>query len=591
MDQKKFRVVKDFEDQNDYIYTPTLKILKEKILPPKNLNILSQEGNSCTGYALAATINFLNKENSNKLPVSGDMIYEFAKTFDEWIGEDYNGSSCRGAIKALKNMGVCSQESWEKSGGIFSKDQLLDAKKNKLGAYYRINLKLEDFHCALNETGVIFVSSYIHEGWKKVDTKDGKIPFKKSNKIDSHAFAIVGYDETGFYIQNSWGKKWGNEGLGHWSYEDFMENILDAWVLQMGVSTNAIDSKINLKSSNLKTGYSPDSNEIWGHYVNIDDGEFVTKDKYPSRYEDLKTTMSIIEKSLYKHVVIYAHGGLNTKKDCAVRTKAMLKTFKENGIYPINIMYNTGVVEELKDSFLRVDEDSKKTSYFGEEVVNSCLEKATKSIGRALWREMKNGARVMFENEKAGVKVIDEIVKLYELKKIKIHIVGHSTGAILLMHLLDYLSNSKKPIEITSCSLMAPAAKMSDFDKYYEPILNGVSSVKIKNMCIYSLNDKLEKDDNVGLVYRSSLLYLVSNSYEDKNPEKLLGMEIYNKNLKNQPNFEIIYSGKKEYQDRCKSKSHGGFDNDPFTMNDILKRILETKDIPESKFDSKNLDY
>ncbi|MGL5901783.1 MAG: hypothetical protein ACRCZO_03795, partial [Cetobacterium sp.] len=220
-------------------------------------------------------------------------------------------------------------------------------------------------------------------------------------------------------------------------------------------------------------------------------------------------------------------------------------------------------------------------------ITDGFIETITKPIGRKLWKQMKSGAQDMFKNQKAGTKVVDEILKLAQEGNFKIHIVGHSTGAILLMHLLDYLSNGKKPIEITSCSLMAPAAKMDDFSKYYLPILNNKNSVKIKNMCIYCLNEKQEEDDKVTIFYRKSLLYLVSNSYETKNPEKLLGMQIYNKSIKTSDSkkFEIIYSGQKEYQNRCRSEKHGEFDEDPFTMNDILKRVLEVKVLPKSKFD------
>ena len=40
------------------------------------------------------------------------MLYEMAKKHDEWPGEDYEGSSCRGAIRGWKNMGVCSDGDW-----------------------------------------------------------------------------------------------------------------------------------------------------------------------------------------------------------------------------------------------------------------------------------------------------------------------------------------------------------------------------------------------------------------------------------------------------------------------------------------------
>lgn len=61
----------------------------------------------------------------------------------------------------------------------------------------------------------------------------------------AHAFVIVGYNKTGFYVLNSWGRSWGGRfdddgrvpGIAHWSYKDWAESIMDAWILRLGVPT------------------------------------------------------------------------------------------------------------------------------------------------------------------------------------------------------------------------------------------------------------------------------------------------------------------------------------------------------------------
>ena len=37
------------------------------------------------------------------------MLYEMAKKFDDWKGEGYAGSCCRGAVRGWENMGACSE--------------------------------------------------------------------------------------------------------------------------------------------------------------------------------------------------------------------------------------------------------------------------------------------------------------------------------------------------------------------------------------------------------------------------------------------------------------------------------------------------
>ena len=91
-------------------------------------------------------------------------------------------------------------------------------------------------------------------------------------------------------------------------------------------------------------------------------------------------------------------------------------------------------------------------------------------------------------------------------------------------------------------------------------------------MDIYALTDKLERDDNVALVYRKSLLFLVSGALERQREKPVLGMARYLDTVSSASNLNRIYSDGKNGISR--SVSHGGFDNDSFTLNAIMKRIL-----------------
>ena len=60
-----------------------------------------QEG-ACTGFGLAAVANYLlrrRRVSPDQQPVSPRMLYEMARRYDEWPGENYSGSSARGAMK------------------------------------------------------------------------------------------------------------------------------------------------------------------------------------------------------------------------------------------------------------------------------------------------------------------------------------------------------------------------------------------------------------------------------------------------------------------------------------------------------------
>jgi len=607
-DKYKLNAVSDAPDIRDLSYQPALIPLKDEIEPPRDLVILDQgsEG-ACTGFGLAATINFLNQFKRKPTRVSARMIYEMARKFDEWDGDEYSGSSCRGAMRGWQNMGVCDDELWPYSVNDNSEltiQQSKNARQNTPGAYYRLTHRVEDFHAALNEVGVLYVSALVHEGWYKSNIKNGEIPYRNKTK-GGHAFAVVGYNDRGFYVQNSWGKDWGENGIALWTYEDWRENISDGWVARLAVPVPQLWASRSFRGESLqddgsKTEFglfkSPKRYEIKGHFVHIDDGKFHTKGKYFSSLNDVKETGDLLKTSdKYKHILLYAHGGLNSPQASAERIAAMKSIFMENGIYPYHFMYDTGLLEELKDIiFKRSTDGPKRAEGLWDNIVERwdiAVENTTRSAGRAFWREMKRGATSPFEDVGAGSATLTALLGGLD-SNIKVHIVGHSTGGILMAHLLERLAQIKPTLRIASCSLMAPACTVDYFNTYYRQMLKtGINNFGIDQMTIYNLTDKLEKDDTVTPAYRKSLLYLVSNAFEEERGEAILGMENYSNEI-SENKLEIVYShDDSRKESRTESVVHGGFDNDPKTMNDILKRILDVKIDPETLFTKKNLDY
>ena len=614
LDDYLLNAVADAPDFRDFTYQPALLQLAEEVPPPAQGLILDQgkEG-TCTGFGLAAVINLLlARRGQHGRPVSPRMLYEMARKYDEWQGEDYSGSSCRGAIQGWHNMGVCSEKlapytDSEKCWSL-SIEQAKEARATTLGAYYRVRKRLSDYHAAINETGVLFASARVHSGWKRDSVKNGLIEYR-SDPVGSHAFAIVGYNRQGFWVQNSWGKKWGNKGLALWSYQDWLENVRDAWAVRMAISTPQIWHLAVPPSSDddLQKGLfsrSPKRAEIVGHYVHIDDGEFDTRGRYWSDLASVRQTADLVARSeKYKHLLFYAHGGLNSTKASARRIAAMKEVFKDNGIYPFHFMYDTGLLEEIKDLVLGKKKQVEARAGGLTDYTDKLLEGATRPAGRAVWREMKNGARKPFEKNEndedgAGIQTIAAFLSAFTqpaASSKQFHVVGHSTGAILLASFLRALGDQNAPPRIQSCQLMAPACTHKLFSEVYRPLMKEESSAKygIERMTVYNLDTKLELDDTVTPLYRKSLLYLVSNAFEDKHEELILGMQKFRSRLGSLPSkriFKIYCSdGTKSRSTKTSSTTHGGFDNDLATMNNVLKTVLDTE--PIRKFTSKDLRY
>ena len=111
---------------------------------------------------------------------------------------------------------------------------------------------------------------------------------------------------------------------------------------------------------------------------------------------------------------------------------------------------------------------------------------------------------------------------------------------------------------------------------------------------LFILTDDLEQDDSVG-PYQKSLLYLVSQAFEEKLPAPILGMKNFADELQNDPELTALDKRFKLYVSDgtgsyyTESQTHGGFDNDPVTMNRLLREILGKR--PTRTFDDSIKDY
>jgi hypothetical protein len=150
-------------------------------------------------------------------------------------------------------------------------------------------------------------------------------------------------------------------------------------------------------------------------------------------------------------------------------------------------------------------------------------------------------------------------------------------------------------VTISSCTLWAPACTIALFRKCYLP---AVQSGRIRRFALFTLTNKAEQADNCANIYHKSLLYLVSNAFEDvpKAPlggdgTPLLGMEKFVKSeLKGvvparsvdwvlAPNNTAIGS-----PDASTATAHGAFDDDPATLQATLARILGASSLRKSEF-------
>ncbi len=581
-------------DFRDRPYLPPLRSLTPyfpsdaviaKFLPlytrQKRILDQGQEG-ACTGFGLACVINYLmfvrdvRSDGSASAPlVSPRMLYELARRYDEWPGEAYDGSSCRGALKGWHKHGVCADDLWPYRTQDGDVRLLLpqqgwdrDAVRRPLGVYYRVNKRsVVDMQAAIQEIGAIYVSGRVHDGWDRVPS--GKAPKGHADlpviappqdpkRFGGHAFALVGYNDKGFIVQNSWGPDWGAGGFAVMPYADWVSYGSDCWAVALGVPQDLSQARIEALRWPLRSGRSlgfldlnvrnPDNppDDPWpidrdfdykpyqpwttanayGHtLVTGNDGNIALTDltlgvpdaskaqqRTAERFvEDLVVTRPLawLKRQAAPKLMIYAHGGLNSEQDAIDRVRVLAPYFEANGIYPLFIAWRTGPAETLGQmlqdkfhSFFGVhDDDEMRAAGFLSDLADARdrrVEELSNRVLKGVWSEMReNAARSATSGR--GLDLLAKKLALlrreFKTGALEIHLVGHSAGSILLGHLLKCLAEPASGKPVNVATCSLYAAACSTQFALDHYLRAAKDILPGQNLHLHYLTDRNEKDD------------------------------------------------------------------------------------------------
>jgi len=602
------QVVKDRPDLRDLPYRATLANLKSWHFPDASLighvrdqwdPVKGVAVNNCTAQALAGVIDMqramvrLGADNPSNVKkpaqrtsetkaaetrVSAGMLFfrgHEVEAAEQGVpfapdSDPINGlRSLRSALKGFFHNGVCSEHSWverdRQAGGPDSVKVGKEARQVPLGAYYRLLPILNDYHAAINEVGVIYAAAEIHEGWDaaKVQAAGGVIlppaDGVSPGNVMNHAFVIVGYNQEGFLVLNSWGAQWGGyrpswsdpvtgrprngaalPGVALWRYRDWAERIIDGWVLRLGVTAPdafrysfAPQGLAGFMSGEISYVSTP-RHELAGHYVHLDDGALVLTGTLPSSPKSIAATRELVEtryagnakgakgkaETKYEHVLIWIAGGNEPTKEAANQIAATKDFWKSKGVYPITVLWCSDFIESALGMLGRAFEDALAKVGKPGPSLDVRVETEARGVGRAFWRDIKESARKAAAKDKLGDRqpaggmylVFEELRKLDQ--RIKLHFVAEGAGAIMLGDLLEELPPEELE-RIDTITLNMPACTVEKFGDSYATWLlpNG------RSIDILVPDQKAEKRMRVGS-YGGSLLDLVQMSFEEDTPKR-----------------------------------------------------------------------
>ena len=643
----------DTYDLRDLEYRPRLQPLRPVMdARPKNgqFRVLKQDGQSCTGHAIAAVINTVlaRQATTLRLPMPGTvspyMLYRLARRYDEFLGEDDEGSSLRGAFKGWLRHGVALDSQWKDIAAREGKDEIeavpdLDnpafiaaCRQRPLGAYYRVNAyRLDDMQSAINELHAIAVSAAIHRGWEspvpvRAPSGETLLVIKRDRPVDplgGHAFCIVGYNQIGFLVQNSWGEDWGDKGFATLLYDDWLASAYDAWVCRPGVPATplaapSVASRVTTSGDIVLSG-GPNVTLLRRYVVNTgNEGRLSTTGKFassPAQIDEIFANMKIKHdawiaegKTKSRHVLLYAHGGMIDEFSGLSIAQHQLGWWLKNSVYPISFCWESGAFETIGDA---IGDLTQRFLPFGvgfdfEEHADRLIEGMARRFAGGLWQQMKGNAigasAAQSPGDIRGATHVAQKLQLYRTQhpETKIHLAGHSAGTIFLGALVRRLSEMGIPIE--SVAFMGGAATNAQVAEQVLPAFRKQPGRgHVRRFTTFNLSEKKEQDDRCPIGdkawYHKSLLYLVARGLEPQ-PDPVTGMvPLIGLELGLQarlPGGQTMAQAISATNDDCDgviviapapsnaqlpsdAHGHADFDNDSQTMTSILLRMLEVK--------------
>jgi papain like protease len=535
---------------------------------------------ACTGFGLAAVVNYLLWDRSASYApsdkrVSPRMLYHLAQFYDEWPGAGYTGSSCRGALKGWHRHGVTLESLWPYVVGQPNRPLAgwdTDAVTRPLGVYYRVDRQsVVEMQAAIYQTGAIYVSASVHGGWSAIKRQGGPVthaalPVIKFNpkRTGGHSFALIGYNDRGFLVQNSWGVGWGASGLAILTYEDWVVNGSDSWVVGIGVPKAVTETATGEQLAapsyfvsgpgkppwlwQVQAARTSPQRTIWseqeagGHNIVLGNDGWVIHRMATSI--DVADNVALVCRERPRQwfrnsakpdgvhrLAIYAHGGLNDEGTSLKRLRTFGPYFVGNDIYPLFITWKSGWNEILGDVLL--DQANKwlggppapSRGLFDNltEATDRALEALLRdTLVKSMWTEMKENVNDATSTGRGLDLLARQIALLYRDLggQLEIHLMGHSAGGYVCGSLVSRLRRSRIPVK--SCTLFAPACGLDFALRTFKPAIEG-GWLPASGFRIHVLSERREQDDSVG-PYRKSLLYLVSRALDPWHKTPLLGL-------------------------------------------------------------------
>lgn len=186
----------------------TLIDLRESIGDIRNQGSEGTTIGFSVAYALQAAI---KSKFNRKVTISARGLFVVARKYDEWPGEDYEGSSVNGGLKGAQAVGAYLESQWPYAGPAPAATVKPAYKVTK---FRKLDTRLEALVAAMQARQVPMVQINVTDDFDQVGA-DGRVVIRTPLRTTGgHSMAVVGFDQAKaeFRLANMWGKEWGDKG-------------------------------------------------------------------------------------------------------------------------------------------------------------------------------------------------------------------------------------------------------------------------------------------------------------------------------------------------------------------------------------------
>jgi hypothetical protein len=403
----------------------------------------------------------------------------------------------------------------------------------------------------------------------------------------------------------------GIPGIALWRYDDWQENVLDAWVFRLTVrspdtfkKTGGFQQEIDPITGRKRVG-TPRF-VVNGHYVNLKEGKFVQLGNLPSTKASIDATQELLrsrleddlaasENRVYRDILIFINSGFEPIKQGIHLAASLTEKFKRKGVYPLFVYWHYALISQIETLIAAAIPEITKRAGSNPVRVQTLIERYLRDyrcfLGERFTKNVvrTGGSKTMRADELRELDLYQALLPLFELaatrKGVGVHLVAHSDGAFLLDMMLHGLCRVMgKTVQdgreclakaCRSIALIAPLGRRQDM-----AAIESIARVTRKNekrlqIGLVTLSQQDEGCDRTG-EYQRTYPYLTQqvffpNESGEKNRQVVSGLYENAQRLNRSPYYDHIVCPSSGLED---TRRHFGMIRNSELQDQLLERML-----------------